>query len=83
MSIRTTVTLDGDVFARLKEASASKGVSFDEALNDAVRSGLTMAALRPAPARFEIQPESLGRPTVSNIDNINEVIAALEGEAWR
>ena len=82
MSIRTTVTLDEDIFARLKQASLAKGVSFKEMLNEAVRSGLTSMSLRTAPTTYTIKPESLGRPTVASLDNIGEVIATLEGEAW-
>lgn len=38
--MRTTVTLDADVAARLKEAARVRGVSFKEALNSAIRAGL-------------------------------------------
>jgi hypothetical protein len=38
--MRTTVTLDPDVAARLKEFARARGVSFKEALNSAVRAGL-------------------------------------------
>lgn len=38
--MRTTVTLDDDVAARLKRAAQERGVSFKEALNSSVRQGL-------------------------------------------
>jgi ribbon-helix-helix CopG family protein len=38
--MRTTVTLDEDVAARLKRAAQERGVSFKEALNTSVRRGL-------------------------------------------
>jgi hypothetical protein len=38
--MRVTVILDPDVEARLRAVARERGVSFDEALNDAVRSGL-------------------------------------------
>ena len=82
MSIRTTITLDEDVFERLKQASATKGVSFKELLNDAVRSGLTTMSQRPERTAYPIQAESLGKPSVANLDNIGEVITSLEGESW-
>jgi hypothetical protein len=83
MGIRTTVTLDEDIFTRLKQASVAKGISFKEMLNEAVRSGLTSMSLRNASTTYTIKPESLGRPAVASLDNIGEVIASLEGEAWR
>jgi Ribbon-helix-helix protein, copG family len=46
--MRTTVTLDADVAARLKETARARGVSFKEALNSAVRAGLAAGrAARP------------------------------------
>jgi hypothetical protein len=54
--MRTTVTLDPDVAAQLKQVSRERGVSFKAALNDAVRSGLsgrkTDAAPYSLPARW-------------------------------
>jgi Ribbon-helix-helix protein, copG family len=38
--MRTTVTLDEDVAARLRAAARERDVSFKVALNDAVRAGL-------------------------------------------
>ncbi len=38
--MRTTVTLDADVEAKLRAAMRERGVSFKVALNDAVRAGL-------------------------------------------
>jgi hypothetical protein len=38
--MRTTVTLDPDVAAKLQRAARERGVSFKAALNDAVRAGL-------------------------------------------
>lgn len=38
--VRTTVTLDDDVAARLKQVARERGISFKEALNRAVRAGL-------------------------------------------
>jgi hypothetical protein len=44
--MRTTVTLDGDVRRILQDAMRRRGISFKQALNDAVR-----ASLQPAGAR--------------------------------
>ena len=45
--MRTTVTLEPDVEALLKAVMHQRGVSFKEALNEAVRAGLTP----PRPSR--------------------------------
>ncbi len=83
MSIRTTVTLDDDVFSRLKEASMSKGVPFRQMLNDAIRSGLLASTSNPSRQRFEVKPARLGVFPGVNLDNIAAAIEAAEGDAWR
>ena len=57
--MRTTVTLDPDVAAELKELARQRGVSFKEVLNDAVRAGLAAGtearAYRLPTARLELR----------------------------
>lgn len=50
--MRTTVTLDPDVAARLKEVTRERGVSFKEALNTSVRRGLESQATATEPYRL-------------------------------
>jgi Arc/MetJ family transcription regulator len=40
MSVRTTVSLDDDVVARVKRESLSRGASFRDTLNDLLRAAL-------------------------------------------
>jgi hypothetical protein len=61
--MRTTITLEADVAARLREFSRRTGRSFKQAVNDAVREGLSS----PAVVRAEpfVQPSySLGKVRV-------------------
>ena len=61
--MRTTITLEADVAARLRELTHRTGKSFKQALNDAVREGLSS----PAVVRAEpfVQPTySMGRVTI-------------------
>jgi hypothetical protein len=61
--VRTTVTLDEDVAAKLQQVSRERGVSFKGALNDAVRAGLAAAA--PPSRSFRVHAQPLGiRPGV-------------------
>jgi hypothetical protein len=50
--MRTTVTLDEDVAAALQALAAERGLSFKQALNDAVRAGLAEPAKRSKPYRL-------------------------------
>lgn len=79
MSIRTTITLDDDVAASLREASLKKGVPFKKMVNDAIRSGLPTLFKRPKDTMVEIKPFDMGVPKMP-IDNIHEVLEYLERE---
>jgi hypothetical protein len=52
--MRTTVTLDDDVAAKLRAAARERDVSFKVALNDAVRAGLGEAG-RARPYRVPVR----------------------------
>ena len=49
--MRTTLTLDDDVAAKLKDYARRKRVSFKEAVNTVLRRGLTAPATRPDEAQ--------------------------------
>jgi hypothetical protein len=74
--MRTTVTLDDDTLALVQRLMKERGVSFKQALNDAIREG---AQHRPAPPSFETRTADLGVPTV-NLDRALQVAAELEDE---
>jgi hypothetical protein len=74
--MRTTVTLDPDVEAKLKATMRERGVSFKAALNDALRAGLADQA--SAPKRFRVKPAPLGARF--NIDKALQVAAEMEDE---
>jgi hypothetical protein len=74
--MRTTVTLDPDVEAKLRATMRERGVSFKVAINDAVRSGLGGAA--PAKRRYIMPSAPLGvRPGV-NLDKALTLAGELE-----
>lgn len=82
--MRTTLTLDDDVAAKLKAESRRAGRSFRDIVNDTLRRGL--AARRVAPQRepFKVKARDLGRlkPGVS-LDNIGELLDQVEGSLHR
>lgn len=61
--MRTTVTLDPDVAAKLKQAAREQGISFKEVLNTSVRRGLDSAEATPRPYRVPTRPLGI-RPGV-------------------
>lgn len=81
--MRTTITLDDDVAARLKAEARRSGRSFKDVVNDAIRTGLT-ARRTPPRQRFEVKTRDLGgvRPGLS-LDNIEELLDQVEGPMRR
>ncbi|HVW07765.1 MAG TPA: hypothetical protein VHC90_04245 [Bryobacteraceae bacterium] len=76
--MRTTVTLDPDVQALLRNSMKERGVSFKEALNAAVRTGLTSG--KRAPRRFVQKSYSLGSEQYFRWDKALEAASAIEDE---
>jgi hypothetical protein len=74
--MRTTVTLDPDVAAKLKETARERGVSFKEALNTSVRRGLESG--EPEGTPYRTPTRRLGvRPGV-NLDKALQLAGELE-----
>jgi hypothetical protein len=76
--MRTTVTLDPDVAAKLKVVARERGISFKQALNQAVRAGLASGRRAGKPFQQYTQPMGL-RPGLS-LDKALSLAAALEDE---
>lgn len=74
--MRTTVTLDADTEAALRARMAEQGISFKQALNDAIRAGLLA---RSSNDRFTTQTASMGAPVV-NLNRALALAADLEDE---
>lgn len=77
--MRTTVTLDPDVEALVRKAMRERGISFKEALNQAIRAGLRGhpprggAAVRFKTYRMKMNPRL-------NLDKALELAAELEDD---
>jgi hypothetical protein len=81
--MRTTLTLDDDV-ARMLEALMRRSNRGSKAVvNEVLRAGFLALAerqKRPAEGPYRIQPVSLGKPRLPSLDNVQEVLAAIEGD---
>jgi hypothetical protein len=76
-TMRTTVTLDPDVAAKLKEETRRRGVSFKEALNSSVRRGLERGEAKPRPYRLPPAQRMGARPGV-DLDKALRLAGELE-----
>jgi hypothetical protein len=77
--MRTTVTLDRDVEVLLRQAMKERGVSFKEALNEAVRAGLRRAPGRGS-RRYRLKTFRMGFNPEIDMDKALSLAAALEDE---
>ncbi len=75
-NVRTTVTLDPDVAAKLKQVARDRGVSFKAALNDAVRAGLGTEAR--SPRRYRLRTRKMGAMRGVDLDKALRLAAELE-----
>ena len=81
--MRTTINIDSDVLERAKALSAKLGTPFRTVVNEALRAGLDHVA-RPGEQRpYRTQPHEMGLRPGRNLDNIQALLAQIEGEESR
>jgi Ribbon-helix-helix protein, copG family len=74
--VRTTVTLDPDVAAKLKQAARERGLSFKEVLNASVRRGLERGGRSGRP--YRLQTRRLGARRGVDLDKALRFAGELE-----
>jgi hypothetical protein len=82
--MRTTLTLDDDVAARLKAAVRTRRRPFKTIVNETLRAGLAAVEKRAASRRpHRTRGFNLGPGLVGSLDNIEDVLARVEDEPHR
>lgn len=76
--MRTTITLDDDLATRLRVAQRERGVSFKQAVNDAIRRGIEPAHRDEAP--YRMPTARLGLRTEFDVDRARHEIDRIEDE---
>ncbi len=81
--MRTTITLDEDVAARLAALQRQTGRSFKDIVNHTLRLGLErQSSQRSAPRpRFKVAARKLGVHPGLNYANVGELLEQIEGPA--
>lgn len=74
--MRTTVTLDPDTAALIQKAMRERGVTFKQAVNDAIRAGLTQNG---SAEEYTFPTYDTGEPLV-DLTKANQLAAQLEDE---
>lgn len=76
--MRTTLSLDDDVAAQLDAWRAKQNLTFKEAVNSALRRGLTELSRPKTRKPFRTKPIDMGPCRLANLDNIWEVLDEVE-----
>lgn len=81
--MRTTLTLEDDLGAALKERARATGRSFKDVVNETLRRGLT-AGEPPAPPRerFQVEPHSCGLRQGIDVTKLNQLVDDLEVQRY-
>jgi hypothetical protein len=74
--VRTTLTLDDDLAARLRDAAHERGISFKNAVNEAIRNGLEQSR-RPRP--YRVRARSMGMPSI-DLTKATQLAGQLDNE---
>lgn len=74
--MRTTVTIDRDLAAKLRRIARERGISFKEALNTALRTGIGAPAGTAHP--YRVPARRLGLRPGIDLDKALNLAAALE-----
>ncbi len=82
--MRTTLTLDDDVAAKLKAESRRARWPFKEIVNETLRSGLVSRRVAAQRQAFKITARDLGDLRAGlSLDNVAELIEQAEGSLHR
>jgi hypothetical protein len=78
------MTLDKDVAAKLQQVARKRRQSFKAVVNDALRAGLAVLDKPAAPrAPFRTTGFELGPSLVGSLDDVEGVLARVEGDSHR
>ena len=82
--MRTTLTLDDDVAAKLQSLARRTGRAFRDVVNETLRRGMAAATQPRGREPFRVVTRDLGarRPGL-NMDNIGELLDQVEGPLHR
>ena len=81
--MRTTLSIDDDVMDRARAVAAKLRTPFRTIVNEALRAGLDQVEQPAKHHRYKTKPHAMGLRRGRNIDNIQELLAQIEGEDSR
>jgi hypothetical protein len=78
--MRTTLTLDDDVAARLQAEARRTGRPFKTVVNERLRMALARTATIQKRKPFKVEPRAMGGPPAGiSYDNVEKLLEDIEG----
>jgi hypothetical protein len=81
--MRTTLTLDDDVAAKLKAEARRTGRPLRDVVNDTLRRGLASQRATGPRKPFKVKARDLGLKPGLSLDNVAELLNQVEGPVFR
>ena len=81
--MRTTLSIDDDVIERARAVAGKLNTPFKTVVNEALRAGLDQVEKPAMRRRYKTKPHKMGLRQGRNLDNIQELLAQVEGEGSR
>jgi len=81
--MRTTLSIDDDVIDRARAVAAKLNTPFKTIVNEALRAGLDQVEQPAKQHRYKTKPHKMGLRQGRNLNNIQELLAQIEGENSR
>jgi hypothetical protein len=81
--VRTTLTLDEDVAAKLKAEARKTGRPFKETVNACLRAGLSLRKPVRTARVFRVRPYDMGLQPGVNLDKVSTLLDEIEGAEHR
>jgi len=78
--MRTTLTLEPDVAARLKQEIRRSGKGLKTLVNEALRLGLGLSGKPVQAPRFEVRPHAFAFKPGVDLDRMNQLVDELESQ---
>ncbi len=81
--MRTTLSLDEDVLQKARTLASQLHVPFKAVVNEALRLGLNELEKPSRQRPYKTVPHDMGLRSGLDLDNVQEMLAHAEGQAFR
>jgi hypothetical protein len=81
--MRTTIHIEDDVLEQARAAAERAKTSIRKIVNEALRAGLNAMQASDGNKPYRTEPHAMGLKEGHNLDNMQELLAQIEGEDAR